>query len=238
MCHKTALWWFIAVLQRRLGPQILFSRWYRSQQTPQNCDFQRFLGENENYDAKTTFPLIISYITIFICVVKVIADSFLSLYSVLYYMINVVAGAGLVSRLLLSLHRCLTPLCSQPGLSIVRLCHCELLFSLSLSLLITCNRSSTSPVLIRKHSAIQPAVLIDFFFGIRGQMVLHLLLHFSHLLNRKLYVSSQSFSSCYHVWSLFRQSCTPAFGRIACLCVICWDEPVNSRTRVLPLLSA
>lgn len=163
MCHKTALWWFIAVLQRRLGPQILFSRWYRSQQTPQNCDFQRFLGENENYDAKTTFPLIISYITIFICVVKVIADSFLSLYSVLYYMINVVAGAGLVSRLLLSLHRCLTPLCSQPGLSIVRLCHCEL-FSLSLSLLITCNRSSTSPVLIRKHSAIQPAVLIDFFF--------------------------------------------------------------------------
>lgn len=133
MCHKTALWWFIAVLQRRLGPQILFSRWYRSQQTPQNCDFQRFLGENENYDAKTTFPLIISYITIFICVVKVIADSFLSLHSVLYYMINVVAGAGLVSRLLLSLHRCLTPLCSQPGLSVVHLCHCELLFSLSLS---------------------------------------------------------------------------------------------------------
>lgn len=131
MCHKTALWWFIAVLPRGLGPQILFSRWYRSQQTPQNCDFQRFLGENENYDAKTTFPLIISYITIFICVVKVIADSFLSLYSILYYMINVVAGAGLVSRLLLSLHRCLTPLCSQPGLSIVRLCHCELLFSLS-----------------------------------------------------------------------------------------------------------
>lgn len=118
----------------------------------------------ENYDAKTTFPLIISYITIFICVVKVIADSFLFLYSVLYYMINVVAGAGLVSRLLLSLYRCLTPLCSQPGLSIVRLCHCELLFSLSLSLLITCNRSSTSPVLIRKHSAIQPAVLIDFFW--------------------------------------------------------------------------
>lgn len=116
----------------------------------------------ENYDAKTTSPLIISYITIFLCVVKVIADSFLFLYSVLYYMINVVAGAGLVSRLLPSLHRCLTPLCSQPGLSIVRLCHCEL-FSLSLSLLITCNRSSTSPVLIRKHSAIQPAVLMIFF---------------------------------------------------------------------------
>lgn len=203
MCHKTALWWFIAVLPRRLGPQILFSRWYRSQQTPQNCDFQRFLGENENYDAKTTFPLIISYITIFICVVKVIADSFLFLYSVLYYMINVVAGAGLVSRLLLSLHRCLTPLCSQPGLSVVRLCHCELLFSLSLS---PSSSLVTAAQLLQYWSEnTQQSSLLFWliFFGIRGQMVLHLLLHFSHLLNRKLYVSSQSFSSCYHVWSLF-----------------------------------
>lgn len=69
-------------------------------QTPINSTkLKRFLSVYENDDAKTAFLLLINHIAIF-KLVKVIADSFIFLYSTRYYMINQVADAGLVSRLL------------------------------------------------------------------------------------------------------------------------------------------
>lgn len=105
----------------------------------------------------------------------------------------------------LSLHGSLTPFCSQPNSSIVCLCHGELFSSQCLSLLITWNHSTDLPLLNRKTLSIQPAVLID-FWG-QGQMVFHFLLHFSHPLNGKLYVSSPVLlviiSRCCCVWRHF-----------------------------------
>ena len=69
-------------------------------QTPINSTkLKRFLSVYENDDAKTAFLRLINHITVF-KLVKVIADSFIFLYSIRYYMINQVADAGLVSRLL------------------------------------------------------------------------------------------------------------------------------------------